>query len=102
MIIVRRLTDQPFAVNPDLIERVESTPDTILVLVDGTRYLVRESLTEIVDLVREFRAGVVSGALNPPAYTRHTPGAQRAEARGERPGEDTVVVPLPTTSTKGV
>ena len=27
VIIVRRLTDQPFAVNPDLIERVECNDD---------------------------------------------------------------------------
>ena len=90
VIIVRRLTDQPFAVNPDLIERVECTPDTILVLVDGTRYIVRESLAEIVDLVREFRTSVVAGALNPPV---HLPEVER--------DPESVVVQLPT-SQKGV
>lgn len=106
VIIVRRLTDQPFAVNPDLIERVETTPDTILVLVDGTRYIVRESLAEIVELVREFRASVVTGALNPPAYSHDNASSQRAQRRSgensrKRGDEDSIVVPLPT-SAKGV
>lgn len=94
MIIVRRLTDQPFAVNPDLIERIETTPDTILVLVDGTRYIVRESLEEIVELVRAFRASVVTGALNPPVH--------RVDTTPPVPRDlDSIVVPLPTTM-KGV
>lgn len=90
VIIVRRLSDQPFAVNPDLIERIETTPDTILVLVDGTRYIVRESLEDIVTLVRDFRSGVVAGALNPPVHRLEPPGSPR--------DPETVVVPLPTLS----
>jgi flagellar protein FlbD len=47
------------ALNCDLIERVEATPDTVLTLVDGSRFVVRESAAEIVDKVRAFRASVV-------------------------------------------
>ena len=35
MIIVTRLNGPPFALNPDLIERADATPDTVLTLVDG-------------------------------------------------------------------
>jgi flagellar protein FlbD len=55
MIIVTRLHGPSLAVNCDLIERVEATPDTVLTLVDGSRYVVRE----VVDKVRAFRASVV-------------------------------------------
>lgn len=79
MIIVKRLTGQPFAVNPDLIERIECTPDTILVLLDGTRYLVDESLPGIVSLIQEHRAAIVARSLDISA-TQHA--AERAEERG--------------------
>jgi flagellar protein FlbD len=59
MIIVTRLHGSPVAVNCDLIERVEANPDTVLTLVDGSRYVVKESVAEIVDKVRAFRASVV-------------------------------------------
>ena len=54
-----RLHGASLAVNCDLIERVEATPETVLTLVDGSRYVVRESVAEIVDRVRAFRASVV-------------------------------------------
>jgi flagellar protein FlbD len=59
MIIVTRLHGTSVAVNCDLIERVEATPDTVLTLVDGSRYVVRESVAEIIDKIRTFRASVV-------------------------------------------
>lgn len=48
--------------NPDLIHRAEETPDTVLTLIDGSRYVVTQSLGEIVDLVVGFRARVVAEA----------------------------------------
>jgi flagellar protein FlbD len=59
MIAVTRLHGASITLNCDLIERVESTPDTVLTLVDGSRYVVRESVGEIVEKVRTFRASVV-------------------------------------------
>ena len=59
MIAVTRLHGASITLNCDLIERVESTPDTVLTLVDGSRYVVRESVGEVVDKVRAFRASVV-------------------------------------------
>ena len=54
-----RLHGTTVAVNCDLIERVEASPETVVTLVDGSRYVVRESVAEIVDKVRAFRASVV-------------------------------------------
>ncbi|HEX7149485.1 MAG TPA: flagellar FlbD family protein [Actinomycetota bacterium] len=59
MIIVTRLHGASVAVNCDLIERVEAAPETVVTLVDGSRYVVRESVSEIVDKIRAFRASVV-------------------------------------------
>jgi flagellar protein FlbD len=59
MIIVTRLHGTSVAVNCDLIERVEASPETVVTLVDGSRYVVRECVAEIVDKVRAFRASVV-------------------------------------------
>jgi flagellar protein FlbD len=59
MIIVTRLNGPPVALNSDLIERAEATPDTILTLVDGTKYIVQDTVEEIVAKVREFRSSVL-------------------------------------------
>ena len=48
----------------DLLQRVESTPDTILTLIDGTKYIVAESMSQITDLVVEYRARVVAATMS--------------------------------------
>ena len=63
MIVVTRLNGPKFAVNPDLLQRVESTPDTILSLIDGTKYIVAESLEEVTALVVDYRARVVAATM---------------------------------------
>src|SRR5437879_5024668 len=60
MITLSRLNGAAFAVNCDLIERIDAAPDTILTLVDGTRYVVAEPLEDVIEKVRKFRAEVVA------------------------------------------
>jgi flagellar protein FlbD len=60
MITVTRLNGGSFALNPDLIERVEETPDTVITLVDGAKYVVREPVQDIVARVRESKAAVIA------------------------------------------
>jgi flagellar protein FlbD len=62
MVPLTRITGVQFALNPDLIERVDRTPDTIITLVDGTKYIVREALDEVVLAVLEYRAQVLATA----------------------------------------
>ena len=62
MIVVTRLNGPRFAVNPDLLQRVESTPDTILTLIDGTKYIVEESMEQVIDLITTYRATLVARA----------------------------------------
>lgn len=75
MIVVTRLNGPRVALNCDLIERAEQTPDTVLTLVDGTKYVVQESVEQVVDEIRAFRASVIALAqviqVTPPAdHTR--------------------------------
>jgi flagellar protein FlbD len=62
MIMLSRLNGLPFALNPDLIERADATPDTVLTLCDGTKVLVGESVEELVDRIRTYRAQVLAMA----------------------------------------
>jgi flagellar protein FlbD len=60
VITLTRLSGTSFAINPDLIERVDATPDTVLTLVDGTKYVVSETLEDVTDAVRYYRASLLS------------------------------------------
>ena len=60
MIRVTRLNGEQFALNPDLIERVEAHPDTVAFLVDGTKYVVKETVDEVLQEIREYRAGILA------------------------------------------
>jgi flagellar protein FlbD len=62
MITLTRLTGAPFALNPDLVERVDSTPDTVITLVDGTKYLVAETLQQVADTIVSYRASIIAMA----------------------------------------
>lgn len=63
MIILTKLNDVPFALNCDLIETVQSTPDTTVRLTDGNVYIVKETLTELVDKVIDYRRRLFRGAF---------------------------------------
>ena len=81
MILLTRLGGPVFALNPDLVERADCTPDTVITLVDGKKYVVAESLPEVITLIRQFRATVVADAQT---LTTQAPARARSE-RIERP-----------------
>ena len=62
MILVTRLNGAVFALNPDLVERADCTPDTVITLVDGTKYVISESVPEFIDSVRHYRASLIAQA----------------------------------------
>src|SRR3954453_8645402 len=62
VILVTRINGAVFALNQDLIERADCTPDTVVTLVDGTKYVISESLPELIALVRDFRPPVLPEA----------------------------------------
>ncbi len=73
MIVLTRLNGPPFALNPDLIERVDANPDTVVTLVGGIKYVVAESLEELLARVCEFRGLVIAAAY----ACQSTPGQER-------------------------
>lgn len=62
MIVVTRITGQEFRINPDLLLRIDSTPDTILTFIDGTKLIVRESMPEVSDRINDNRAMLLARA----------------------------------------
>jgi flagellar protein FlbD len=66
MIALRRLNNQPIMVNPDLIEFLEATPDTVVTLTSGNKLIVRDTMDEIRDRIVEFKRRI------------HGPNAQSA------------------------
>ncbi len=89
VILVTRLNGPEFALNPDLVERAEGTPDTVVTLVDGTKYVIAESVDEFIGLVRQFRAGILAEAQRLTEYPAEpVPVRESARERGAN------VVPL--------
>ena len=89
MIRVTRLNGERFALNPDLVERVEGHPDTVVFLGDGTKYLVSESVEEVLVEIREYRASILATAYEMDRGTYRSPSRAEADASG-------AVVPFPS------
>jgi flagellar protein FlbD len=62
MIHLTRLSHIPLVVNSDLIEHIEVTPDTVVVLTTGQKFLVLESAEEIVERIVQFRRRFTCGS----------------------------------------
>jgi len=63
MIKVTRLNHTALILNSDLIEHIEITPDTVITLTSGQKFMVLESSQEIVDKVVAFRKSLFSREL---------------------------------------
>lgn len=60
MIALTRLSGTMFMLNADLIERVDSTPDTVITMIDGKKLVVVESVREVLDAMVDYRGRVVA------------------------------------------
>lgn len=58
MITVTRLDRRVVILNADLIKMIESTPDTIITLLNGDTVVVRESLDEVVRRATDYQRQV--------------------------------------------
>jgi len=61
MIQLTRLSGTKFVLNAELVQEIESTPDTIITLTDGKKVLVEESVDAVVKAVVEYRHLIVQG-----------------------------------------
>ena len=58
MIEVTKLNGVPILINPDLIESVEETPDTVISFTTGKKIIVKESRQEVKNLVKSYRKDI--------------------------------------------
>jgi len=54
MIQVTRLNGKQFVLNSDLIESMEATPDTIITLTGGNKYVVSETTEELIRRITHY------------------------------------------------
>jgi uncharacterized protein YlzI (FlbEa/FlbD family) len=82
MIAVTCRNGEHFSVDPKSIERVETDPDTVIYLVDGTKYVIGENFEQLMRTIRDHRAtalvaqkrlfgGVAEYASNAAKVARH-------------------------------
>jgi flagellar protein FlbD len=77
MIGLTRLNGRAVIVNAELIETVESTPDTVVSLVTGKKLVVRESAADVVEKVLSYRHQATAAPLLP-AIPRERPAGLEA------------------------
>ncbi|MGF1597520.1 MAG: flagellar FlbD family protein [Acidimicrobiales bacterium] len=73
MIVFTRLNGGAIAINPDMIERVEANPDTVITLADDKKFLVAETLNDVISLVTDYRAYVLARAESMEVVDRARP-----------------------------
>ena len=55
MIRLTRINHVPLVLNSDLIEHIEITPDTVIAMTGGQKFMVLESADEVIERVIDFR-----------------------------------------------
>lgn len=75
MIELTKLNRKKFILNCELIETVESTPDTVITLRNGKMYIVSEPPRQIVDMTIKYKKLLFSGLI--------APGGRHEEAEKE-------------------
>ena len=65
MIQLTRLNHVPLIVNADLIEHIEGSPDTVVALTNGQKFMVLETAEEVVEKVIQYRKALLSSTHCP-------------------------------------
>ena len=55
MILLTKINNAQVAVNSDMIQSIEETPDAVLTLSNGDKIVVKERMTEIIEKIVEYR-----------------------------------------------
>lgn len=70
MINLTRLNGQGFVLNAELIETIEITPDVIITLTNGHKYVVKETMAEVVQAIIDYKR-LISVRYQPEGADRH-------------------------------
>lgn len=65
MIELTKLNKKKFILNCELIESIESTPDTVITLRNGKLYIVTEPPDVVVNMTVSYKQLLFSGLLSP-------------------------------------
>ena len=60
MIHLTRTNHRPLVVNAELIEHVETTPDTVVSMTTGEKFVVVETADDVVDKVIAYRRSILN------------------------------------------
>jgi len=58
MIEVTKLNGSQILINPDLIETVEETPDTVISFTNGKKIIIKERRQEVKNLVKSYKRDI--------------------------------------------
>ena len=58
MIQLTRINHKPLVLNSDLIEHLEVTPDTVISMTNGQKFMVLETAEEVIQKVIAFRKSI--------------------------------------------
>lgn len=58
MIEVTKMNGVKILINPDLIEMVEETPDTVISFTNGKKIIVKERRQEVKNLVKSYKRDI--------------------------------------------
>ncbi len=64
MIHLTRINDTHFVINAELIELIESSPDTIVSLTNGHKYLVKDTVDDVVNKVVAYKRSIAERVLD--------------------------------------
>lgn len=64
MISLTRINGTLIVLNADLIESVETSPDTIVSLTNGHKYLVKDSVDEVITKVKEYKKSILGSPFD--------------------------------------
>ncbi len=55
MILITRFDNKKVVINGELIEMIETTPETLITLTTGKKVIVKESVDEVVEKVKKYK-----------------------------------------------
>ena len=88
MIRLTRLNSQALIVNSDLVKFVEQAPDTLITLLNGEKFMVLESVDQVVKRIIEFRRSVLRGIFPAWDQVASVTALTAVETKKGNPGEE--------------
>ncbi len=89
MIQLTRINRKPLVLNSDLIEHVEVTPDTVISMISGQKFMVLESAEQVTQKVIAFRRAICE-ALPPCPLSSYSGAGRISPAMCEQTEDDGV------------